>query len=191
MPEQRRLPVGLVHGLRHEPGEARLLQPARVIADVLTGVRQRHQRGEVAIEGCLAIEIEHAALGAGGRDDADHLRKIEPVLGGEREPLAPRRHIGEGDVVVNEFYADGVPERADMEDVFGIELEIGPEVVEQVTLAAEQHVDLADVGMFRGPRHRRLGVAPAGRTHQAVELCDHLRAAGGVVHDDEPWCRTG
>ncbi len=108
----------------------------------------------------------------------DQLREIEPVLGGERKPLAPRRHIGEGDIVVNEFEADGVTEWADVEDVFGIEFEIGPEVVEQVALAAEQHVDLADVGMFRGPRHRRFGVAPAGRTHHAVELRDHLRAAG-------------
>src|SRR6185437_1289704 len=103
VPQQRRLPVGLVHGVRHEPGQARLLQPARVIANILAGVRQRHQRGEVAIEGCLTVEIEHAALAAGGRDDADQLRKIEPILGGERKSLAPRRHIGEGDIVVNEF----------------------------------------------------------------------------------------
>src|SRR5947207_1179559 len=34
VPQQRRLPVGLVHGLRQEPGRAGLLQPARVIADV-------------------------------------------------------------------------------------------------------------------------------------------------------------
>ena len=103
MPQQRRLPVGLVHRLRHEAGQARLLQPARVIADILAGVRQRHQRGEVAIECGLAVEIEHAALGAGGRDDADHLGKVEPVLCSECKPLAPCRHIGEGDVVVNEF----------------------------------------------------------------------------------------
>src|SRR5437879_1700615 len=133
--QQRRLPVGLVHGLRHEPGQARLLQPARVIADVLAGVRQRHQWGKVAIEGCLAIEIEHAALGAGGRNDADHLREIEPVLRGKREPLAPRRNVSEGNIVVNELDPDGVPERADMENVVGIELEIGPEVVEQAALA--------------------------------------------------------
>src|SRR5437763_5227050 len=106
VPQQRRLPVGLVHGLRHEPGQARLLQPARVIADVLAGVRQRHQRGKVAIERGLAIEIEHAALGAGDRDDTDHLREIEPVLRGKREPLAPRRHIGEGNIVVNELDPD-------------------------------------------------------------------------------------
>src|SRR5258707_387191 len=164
------------------PCRAGFLQRARVMADVLAGVRERHQRGEIAIEGCLAIEIEHAALGAGGRDDTDHLREIEAVLGGKRKPLAPCRHIGEGDIVVNELEANGVPEWADVKNVFGIELEIGPEVVEQVALAAEQHIDLADLGMFRGSRHRRFGVAPAGRAHHPVELCDHLRAAGGMIH---------
>jgi hypothetical protein len=78
-----------------------------------------------------------------------------------------------------------------VENVFGIELEIGSQIVEKVALAAKQHVDLADIGVFRGPRHRRLGVAPAGRAHHAVELRDHLRTAGGVIHDDEPRRRTG
>jgi len=44
--------------------------------------------------------------------------------------------------------------------------------------------------MLRRPCHRRFGVAPAGLTHQPVELRDHLRATGGVVDDDEPRRRA-
>ena len=84
--------------------------------------------------------------GAGGA------KELAEVVGRFRE---------DGDILPGQAQVDGVSERADVEDVFGIELEIGPEVVEQVALAAEQHVDLADIGMFRGPRHRRPSPVPA------------------------------
>jgi hypothetical protein len=92
---------------------------------------------------------------------------------------------------MNELEADGVPQRTDVEDVFGIETEIGPELIEKLALAAVQHVHLADIGMFRGARHRRLGISPAGGAHHPIELRNHLGAAGGVIHDNKPRCRTG
>jgi hypothetical protein len=156
-----------------------------VVADVLARVVELEaQRAELSVER-LRHHLEETRVHGPCRDERDELLQVDPGARADRERLRGRGADRLGDEVVEQL--DRVPGAgaADVEHVLGEGAQHRLEPGEHGGLGADHDVELAELGLGRRARERRVDEGHAGGGATLAQPRRRIGLAGRAVDDDQ------